>query len=94
LPKLPQEFQTRLVGSFNSGIAEQKATSSLILYDLNDRRAELIVNDFFNNTNKQLRQIYYYDKNEFFSIGFLNTFSFPIIKFESCTFLFYLKRES
>jgi hypothetical protein len=70
LPKLPQEFQTRLVGSFNFGIAEQKATNSLILYDLNDRRAELIVNDFFNNTNKQIRQIYYYDKNEFFTIGF------------------------
>ena len=44
------EFQTILVGSFNLGTTEQKATSSLILYDYNDRRAELITNDFFNNT--------------------------------------------
>lgn len=69
LPKLPSEFQTILVGSFNLGTTEQKATSSLILYDYNDRRAELITNDFFNNTNKRIRQIYYYDKNEFFTIG-------------------------
>ena len=66
------EFQTILVGSFNLGTTEQKATSSLILYDYNDRRAELITNDFFNNTNKRIRQIYYYDKNEFFTIGKYN----------------------
>ena len=65
LPELPKEFQTRLVGSFFYAENSQKSTMSVILYDYYARRAELIVHD----SGKRLRQVYYYDKNEFFTIG-------------------------
>ena len=49
---------------FQATINDEKTADGLILYDSYDRRAELI----FTEADKRIRQIYYYDKNEFFTI--------------------------
>ena len=87
MPKIPKEFQTHLVGSFSQGTdsGKPKAASYLILYDFFDRRAELIISE----DTQRTRQIYYYDKNEFFTISknnvILSDNKFCVFDFLICT---------
>jgi hypothetical protein len=62
LPKLSDEFQTRVSMTINEKIRVEDA---VILFDRNARKSEAI---FHNADNKITRLIYYFDKDEVFTI--------------------------
>jgi hypothetical protein len=62
LPKLSDEFQTRVSMTINEKIRVEDA---IILFDRNARKSETI---FHNADNKITRLIYYFDKDEVFTI--------------------------
>ena len=57
LPKLPKEFQTTMLLTFDG---RNTATEMLFLYDYYRSKAELII---YENGN-QFRRIYYFQENE------------------------------
>lgn len=59
MPKLPDEFQTRI--EINS-IKEQKGMEIFVMFDLYDKKAEIIRRV----QNKNSRTIFYFDRNEQF----------------------------
>lgn len=59
LPKLPNEFQTRMEINM---VNQKKSVEVLVLYDLPNFRAEIVKRDPI----KSSRDIYYFDKNEQF----------------------------
>jgi hypothetical protein len=61
LPQLSNEFQTRIQATF---LAREplRCVDVLILYDANDRRAEIVTQD----ENSYEKRVFYYDKNEYF----------------------------
>ena len=62
MPKLSDEFQTRVSMTINEKIRVEDA---VILFDRNARKGEII---FHNADNKISRLIYYFDKDEIFTI--------------------------
>lgn len=62
MPKLSEEFQTRVSITINEKL---QVDDALILFDRNARKSEIITH---NARNQIRRKIYYFDKDEVFTI--------------------------
>ncbi|RMZ95134.1 EF-hand domain-containing D1 [Brachionus plicatilis] len=61
LPKLPAEFQTRVQATFNS----ERTVEFFLVFDYYDQKAEIITQEEIEHD----RRVFYYDKNEYFTIS-------------------------